>query len=117
MAGRIGVDHRRLSATSRRRAAGALGDLVLTLLLVLMLPVVLVVGAPLVFLAWVIVVIAQRDRGSHARPKTPVRLSGRWRLISTTAMSARSSPMTAIRGKSSTGPQDYPALAVWDELA
>lgn len=54
------------AAGALMRAAGVLGDLVLTLLLVLMLPVVLVVGAPLVFLAWVIVVIAQHDRGSHA---------------------------------------------------
>jgi hypothetical protein len=43
------------------RAGRALGDVSVTALLVLMLPVVLVIGAPVVFLAWAIVAVAQRD--------------------------------------------------------
>jgi len=44
--------------------ARSLFDGVLTLLVVLALPIVFVLGAPLVFLAWLVVVTAQRI-GAH----------------------------------------------------
>ena len=56
------------TADAGTRMAAVLADVGLALLLVLMLPVVLVVGAPLVFLAWVIVVIAQARQGSPGAP-------------------------------------------------
>lgn len=64
------------TAGARTRMAAVLADVGLTLLLVLMLPVVFIVGAPLVFVAWVIVVIAQARQGSSGAPPAGARHGG-----------------------------------------